>query len=222
MIEMKVLIPVAMSIVALFVSIISLYVSKFRMGKLHLTAGEHIAIGHDLEGPVTLVMAVNFANAGSRHLTVDRVALLIQHRGSPEGYLLEPAYYLAFGESGEFKRDSLAVPITVFGGENVTKQVQFASSTERPVEFQMTKDDTYDFTLLAWLHGSIQPSMSDSFSLVVSEAHVAQLLNYIEEKSLLTVMLKQSKWRNWDAHHCKANEIEGIKEHATSLPDPSG
>ena len=227
MIEMKVLIPIAVSLVALLISIISLYVSKFRLGELHLTAGEHIAIGHVLEGPVTFVLPVNFANAGSKHLTIDRVALLIQHSGSPEGYLLEPNYYLlepnyylTFAESGEFKRDSLAVPITVFGGENVTKQVQFASSTERPVEFQMTKDGTYDVTLLAWLHGSTKPSMSDSFSLVVSEAHATQMVNYIKEKTFLTVMLKQSKWRSWDAHYCKSNKIEGIIEHVTSLPEP--
>ncbi|MDO8282231.1 MAG: hypothetical protein Q7U10_06350 [Thermodesulfovibrionia bacterium] len=218
MIEMKDLVPIVISIVALLGSIISLYVSKFRMGELHLTAGEHTAISHDLEGPVSFILAVNFANAGSKHLTVDRVALLIQHSGSPEGYLLEPAYYLAFGESGELIRDSLAVPITVFGGENVTKQVQFSSSIERPFEYQMTKDGTYDLTLLAWLHGSTKPSMSDCFSLVVEEAHVAKLLSYIKEKKNLTVMLKQSKWRNWDAHSCKANEVEGIIEHATSLP----
>ena len=163
------------------------------------------------------MLPVNFANAGSKHLTVDRVALLIQRSGSPEGYLLEPNFYLAFAESGEFKRDSMAVPITVFGGENVTKQVLFGSSAERPVEFQMTKDGTYDLTLLAWLHGSNQPRLSDSFSIVVSEAHVAELCNYIKEKTFRTVMLPQSKWRNWDAHYCKANEVAGIIEHTTSF-----
>jgi len=220
MIEMKDLIPIVISIVALLGSIISLYVTRFRPGELHLAAGEHVTIGHVPEGPLTFVLPVNFANAGSKHLTVDRVALLIQHSGSPEGYLLEPAYYLALAESGQFKRDSLAVPVTVFGGENVTKQIQFASSIERPNEFQMTKDGTYDLTLLAWLHGSTKPGASDSFSLVVSEADVAKLVSYIEEKTYLTVMLKQSKWRSWDAHYCKANEVEGIVEHANSQPYP--
>lgn len=220
MLEMKDLIPIAISIVALLGSIISLYMSRFRPGKLHLTAGEQVTIGHVPEGPVTFVLPVNFANAGSKHITVDRVALLIQHRGNPEGYLLEPAYYLALAESGQFKRDSLAVPVTVFGGENITKQVQFASSIERPKEFQMTKEDTYDLTLLAWLHGSTNPNISDCFSLVVSEADVANLAIYIKEKTFLTVMLKQSKWRNWDAHYCKANEVAGIIKHATSLPGP--
>ncbi|MBI3898777.1 MAG: hypothetical protein HY308_10835 [Gammaproteobacteria bacterium] len=219
MIEMKDLVPITISIVALFGSIFSLYLSKFRPGKLHLTAGEHINIGHVHQGSATFVLAVNFANAGSQHLTVDRVALLIQYGGSPEGYLLEPNFYLAFADSGEFKRDSMAVPITVFGGENVTKQVQFGSSAERPIEFQMTKNGTYVVTLLAWLHGSNQPSMSESFSLVVSETHVATLATYINEKTFRTVMLTQSKWRNWDAHYCKANEVEGIVEHATSRSD---
>ena len=136
MIEMKVLIPIAISIAALVASIISLYVSKLRPGKLHLAAGEHIAISHQPEGSATFILPVNIANAGSSHLTVDRVALLIQHRGNPEGYLLEPTFYLVLGESGDFKYNSPSIPITVFGGENVTMQVMFGSSTERPTEFQ--------------------------------------------------------------------------------------
>lgn len=211
MIELKDLIPIAISIVAFVASIISLYVSKLRPGKLHLAAGEHIAISHQPEGSATFILPVNLANAGSKHLTVDRVALLIQHSGSPEGYLLAPAFYLTLAESGDFKYDSLSVPITIFGGENVTKQVMFGSSTERPIEFQMTKAGSYDLTLLAWLHGSTKPCMSDSFSLEVSEAHVATLADYIREKKTFSVKLPQSKWRAWDAHYCKAHEVEDIK-----------
>ena len=215
MIEMKVLIPIAISIVALLISIISLYMSGFRPGKPHLTAGEHIAISHQLDGVVNFILAVNFANAGSKHLTIDRVALLIQHRGSPEGYLLEPNSYLSLTGSGSFIFDSLAVPITIFGGENVTKQVMFTSSTGRPTEFetefQMTRADTYDLSLLSWMHGSAKPLISDSFSLVVTEAHVATLANHIKEKKLDSVKLPQSKWRSWDAHYCKEHDVDAIK-----------
>lgn len=211
MIEMKDSIPIAISIVALFVSVFSLYVSMFRPGKPHLTAGEHIAISHQPEGSANFILPVNFSNAGSKYLTVDRVALLIQESGNPEGYLLEPAFYLALAENGVFKYDSLSVPITIFGGENVTKQVMFISSTERATEFQMTKAGTYNLSLLSWMHGSAKPLISDSFSLVVSEAHAATLAGYIKEKRLDSVKLPQSKWRSWDAHYCKAVEIENIK-----------
>jgi len=217
MIEMKDLIPISISIVAMIVSSVSLYLSRIRPGELYLTAGEHITIAHELEGSVNCMLPVNFANAGSKHLTVDRVALLIQKSGNPEGYLLEPVWYLGIGESGQWKRDSAAVPITAFGGENVTKQIQFCSSLDNPKEFQMTKEGTYDLTLLAWLHGSTQPSMSDFFSLALTEKDVAKLCTYIQEKSLLTVMLKQSKWRNWDAHSLKAIEVDGIKKHLALL-----
>lgn len=219
MIEMKVLIPIAISIVAMLVSIVSLYVSRLRPGELHLAAGEHTFISHEpegiAEGCVRFILPVNVANAGSKHLTVDRVALLIQHRGNPEGYLLEPTFYLVLGESGDFKYNSPSIPITVFGGENVTMQVMFGSSTERPTEFQMTKADTYDLTLLAWLHGSIKPSVSDFFSLVVSEAHAVTLANHIKEKKPFSLKIPQSKWRSWDAHFCKATEVEDIKKALT-------
>lgn len=210
--ELKVILPIVISLVALLVSIVSLYVSTLRPGALHVTAGEHIAISHQPDGSAGFILPVNVANAGSKHLTVDRVALLIQQSGDPEGYLLEPSFYLALAESGDFKYDSLSVPITVFGGENVTKQVMFISSTERAAEFQMTRAGFYDVTLLAWLHGSSKPRVSDSFSIVVSEANVATLLNYIKEKKSFSVKLPQSKWRAWDAHRCKATEVEDIKK----------
>jgi len=212
MVEMKVLLPVAIATLALLVSIVSLYVSKLRPGKLKLTAGEHVAISHQPEGPVNFILPVNFSNAGSNYLTVDRVALLFQQRGNPEGYLLEPAFYLTLAESGSFTYESLSVPITIFGGENVTKQIMFNSSAERPAEFQMTKAGTYDLFLLAWIHGSPQPCVSDDFSIVVSEAHAATLVKYIGEKSLNSVKLPQSKWRSWDAHYCKAIEVDNIKK----------
>lgn len=208
-------IPIAISIVALLVSIISLYILKLRPGELHLTAGEHIAISHeptgDAEGCVKFILPVNVVNAGSKHLTVDRVSLMIQQSGNPEGYLLAPAFYLTLAESGVFEYDSLSVPITTFGGENVTKQVMFASSIERPIEFQMTKSGTYDLTLLAWLNGSTKPCISDIFSIVLSEAHAKTLAKHIEEKKPNSVKLPQSKWRSWDAHHLKAVEVENIK-----------
>ncbi|MDO8444842.1 MAG: hypothetical protein Q7T53_01850 [Deltaproteobacteria bacterium] len=214
MIEIKDIIPITISIVALFVSIISIYVSRFRPGKLYLTAGEHIHISHDPTGSVKFILPMNVANSGSRHLTIDRVALLIQDRGNPEGYLLEPAFYLALAESGDFKYDSLSVPITIFGGENITKQVMFNSSIERPTEFQMTKAGTYDLTLLAWLHGSTKPQKSEFFSVVVSEEHIVNLRRYIEEKKSSSVKLRQSKWRAWDAHPCKETEVKDINKSA--------
>ena len=216
MIEMKDLIAIVISILAMLISIVSLYISRFKPGELHLAAGEHTFISHEpegiAEGCVRFLLAVNIANAGSKHLTVDRVALLIQHRGNPEGYLLEPTFYLVLAKTGSFEYDSTSIPITVFGGENVTKQVMFGSSTERPTEFQMTMADTYDLTLLAWLHGSTKPSVSDSFSLVVSKAHVVTLTNHIKEKKPDSVKIPQSKWRSWDAHVCKQTEVEDIKK----------
>jgi hypothetical protein len=158
-------------------------------------------------------LAANVANAGSKHLTIDRFGLLIQRRGDAEGYLLEPSFYIALGLDGNLHYDSLPVPVTVFGGENSTKQVMFGSSLERPTEFQLTKADAYDLTLLAWLHGEIRPSVADSFSIVVSEANATTLANSIKEKKPGSVKIPQSKWRSWGAHHLTENDVKELRRH---------
>jgi hypothetical protein len=49
--KMTIYIPIAISMVALIVSIISLYMSNIRPGRLYLTAGEYNFISYELEGP---------------------------------------------------------------------------------------------------------------------------------------------------------------------------
>jgi hypothetical protein len=207
---LKVLTPVAISLLALVVSFSSLYLSWLHPAELQVVAGEHVTIKHQDGGTFVLTLPVNLANAGSRLVTVDRLAMLIQSADSPEGYLLEPLYYLRIIENTStgpsFAVDSLPVPITISGRENVTKQVGFCSSYDRPTEFKLTRAGTYALTLLAWARGSAKPRAYDRFAIVVSEANVASIAKQD------AIKLPQSRWRSWSAHHLTAVEVKILLE----------
>lgn len=209
MVDAQTLIPILVSALALAVSVLNLYVTRFRPARLQLIAGEHIHMAQYQGGRFSLTVPVSIANAGSTMVTVDRVALLIQATGSAEGYLLEPAYYMKLSDTGNFVFESTSVPITVGGVENVTKQILFTSSLERPAEFQLYAG-SHDLTLLAWARDQVKPRASDTFSIILSSTAIAEMAANRDAGVNMSTRLPQSKWRAWAAHHLTEVEVAAL------------
>jgi hypothetical protein len=202
--------PILISILALLISILTFYFSYLRSGKLKIVAGEHLYIAHEASGMLNIYLSVSLVNQGAVPSTIQRVALLIQSQSSTEGYLLEPAYYCRLDDSGNFANESLPVPITVVGRQSVVKQVFFCGSVERPSEFKLLDSGIYNLRLLGWTEHSVQPEVSDSFSIVLDDDKIALLKQYIENKQTKTIRLPQSAWRKWVAHHLTEIEVKAL------------
>ena len=202
--------PIVISILALLISILTFYFSYLRSGKLKIVAGEHLYIAHEESGMLNIYLSVSLVNQGAVPSTIQRVALLIQSQLSTEGYLLEPAYYCRLDDSGNFANESLPVPITVVGRQSVVKQVFFCGSVDRPSEFKLLDSGTYNLRLLGWTKHSVQPKVSDSFSIVLDEDKIALLKQYIGNKPRKTIRLPQSAWRKWVAHHLTEIEVKAL------------
>jgi hypothetical protein len=210
MFETKDLIILAISFISLLVSLSTLYFTQLSVARVQIMAGEHLNIGHFPHGNLNISLPVTFVNHGARTAIVRRVALLVQTPGSNEGYLLEPLYFQRIDEKGDFLHDSLPTPIGIGAKENVTKQVLFRSSYERPTEFQLTNSGTYVFTLLGWMKNVVNPDLSDSFSIIISKEAATNLQDGLANKSVSTERITQAAWRNWTARSLTEYQVKGL------------
>lgn len=209
--EPKYLVPIAISCLALGISILTLYFSRLRSGAITITAGEYISIRPFPEGNCGVGVAITVANSGARPAVVRRFALLIQEGGLAEGYLVEPHMYEGTDEDGNFLYDSHPHPIAVLGNMTETKHVLFRSSLERPDEFGFfKKDGSYRITVLAWLENSVEPQAAERFSIFISDEDGVILEKLRAEKKLGLVTVRQSQWRKWAAKSVTEVEITGL------------
>ena len=151
MIERKVLIPIVISCFSLAISFMTFYLSHLRSAHIQIDSGEYIDIYYFTLDTLGITLQISIVNHGAQLATIRKLALLIQSPGSSEGYLLEPRWYQRIDQDGNFLYDSLPVPIAVASRQNVTKQVLFRSSLDRPKEFQLTKPGVYNMTVLGWI-----------------------------------------------------------------------
>ncbi len=204
------ILAIVISVIALLVSFITLYLTHLKAARIAIIAGEHLNIGHYIEGNLNITLPITFVNYGAKTATVKRVALLIQKSGNSEGYLLEPYFYQKVGDSGEFQNESQPTPIGVSGKQNITKQVLFRSSEERPFEFQLIKEGSYTFTLLGWVDTSEIPDISDTFNLEIEPEIATKLELELGKKTASTIRIPQATWRNWTSQKLKQYQVKGL------------
>lgn len=220
MIESKDIIPEGITIsdalkfglpvLSLLLSIYTLYVTQWRNARLQIFVGEHVNLGHFKEGNFHITLPVVFINNGVRVGVIRRVALLIKGSGSDDGYLLEPYFYQSIREDGHFKHESQPVPITIAGKQNLTKQILFRSSEERPTEFQLLNTGAYTLTLLGWTSDSGNPALATSFSFDISLDAATKLHSDFKNRTGNTTRITQKNWFNWTAKSLTREQIKAF------------
>jgi hypothetical protein len=204
---------IACSAIAILVSAVTLYLTFLSPARLSIMAGDLVYLSHFKDkGNFSLIVPVSLTNSGSKFITVERFALLIQKPNSKEGYLLEPFTFQKLDDKGDFISESMSAPVSVVGRSAVTKGILFRSSCEKSQEFQITEAGTYEVTLLAWVGDSIQPNVTDSFTLILSEEDIKTLNEYLQQRKGTTIRLPQSKWRKWGAHHLTELEVNVLRQ----------
>lgn len=201
---------IIISLCALFISFITLYISQLSAGQIKILAGEHLNIGHYKEGNVTVSLSVLLFNTGARTAIVKKLSLLVKQQESGVSYLLEPYFYQKIGETGHFQNDAQPSPIAIAGKQNIAKQVVFRSSQERPTEFQILSAGTYEFTLFAWMKDSIKPDISNSFALNIDAKTALILNNDLKNRPAFTTRIPQKVWSKWQAQTLTDEQIKDL------------
>jgi hypothetical protein len=206
----QMLISIILSLIALTISVTTLYLTHLRKALLRISAGEDVIISHTDAGLLWVNLPVSFENHGTRLGTVTRVALLVQNPGSKEGYLLEPIYFQGIDKNADFIFESLPTPIVVVGKGSITKTVLFASSSKTPGDFTLTKPGLYQMRLLAWSYHPEKPAVSYEFSIEISEENSKYLSDSLEKKENNFIRIPQYHWRQWAAHHLRESEVKTL------------
>jgi hypothetical protein len=212
MLATKDLITIVVSFSALLLSLLTLYLSQLRAARIQMVAGEHVNLGHYVEGNLNITLPITFINHGVRIAIVRRVALLVQSSASNEGYLLEPYFFQKINETGHFQHESQPIPIVIGGKHDLTKYILFRSSIEHPTEFQILNVGTYQLTLLGWTKNSATPRISSTFSLVITPAIAEEIQGYLTRRSVITVRVPQEGWQDWKAQSLSKSKIKGLRK----------
>ncbi|HEY2987224.1 MAG TPA: hypothetical protein VGL11_05835 [Candidatus Binatia bacterium] len=201
-------IPLALSILALAVSITSFYVTSLRTAYPYIRIGSPFHIYHEaLTGSPSLVMAVSISNSGARLVTIERLGVLVRKQGANDGYLLVPFAFQKINEKGDFQNDSLAGPMTVSGGSELTKQILFTQANGPDTDYSLTVQGRYELTLFSWLSGADSPRAVDKFEFDIDQVSANKLSHWRDLQVPNSVPIERQKWNDW-----RPGRIEDIRK----------
>jgi len=175
--------PLVISVAALVVSFVNLYITNFRPARVRAKAGEYVDLGLLREGNFYASVPIAFSNDGSRSSIITKVALLVVGGQGRESYLFEPVDYQRLGEDFLYVPESAPAPITLKGGDNVVKQVRFRSPLGMPAPLQVYGPGRHDLALLAWLDDADDPVVLERFSVKLPETLQAEIKNALDQNA---------------------------------------
>lgn len=187
------LLKVALPVISFLLSIYTLYITQWRRACLKIFIGEHLNLGHFIEGNFQITLPITFINDGARLGVIRSVSLLIQGPNIDDGYLLEPYFIQKINDAGHFQHESQPAPITIAGKQTITKQILFRSSPIRPTEFRLLNKGTYVLTLLCWTGDSNNPGAMAATRLNISH-ETAVKLNADFKKTSNTTRVIHDDW----------------------------
>lgn len=190
--ERKDKVAVVVSVLALAVSIMTLYFSFLSSPRVSTQTGEYLHVAHVPLGNTqcfSLNLSVSYVNQGSRTGLIRRFGLQIRGPNSEKVHFLEAAWYQRISHSGTFVGESYAHPIGVLGRSSGTKNIQFLSQAP-PNAFTVTEPGRYKLDLLCWVNSKSRADVMDSFEVEISDDNVADIQKKLHNQG--TVRLQKA------------------------------
>jgi hypothetical protein len=205
------IISTSIAIVAILISVATLYVGYLRSAKLTILPSDHLHIGYYVDiGNLWITLGVGFANDGVRTGGIERLALLMLGPGTDEDFLLGALTFQTVDVAGNFQTESYAGVVAVPGQEVVTKLVHFQASPERPNECQLSHKGTYRFKLLGWTRASEKYDLANSFTVTLNDDDIATLKQYKDNKTDSSIIVYNDVWRQWKAQKLTKAELREL------------
>jgi hypothetical protein len=200
--------PIAISLIALTVTTLSLFFSQIQAARIRVYPSEFAYVGqkkYNLEFHITLT----FTNDGAAFGVVRKVALLIRPPGKSDGYLLQAAYFDKL-EDGVFKNDSAVGPIPVDGHCTVSRKILFISARDRPNDRPLSVRGEYRATVLVWASKDSRPTTTPSFRFVLSDPDIEGLTAQRLGKRTKTIELHLQQFQRWSAGAINEQDIRDL------------
>jgi hypothetical protein len=177
--RIKFWIPTIISITAVIVSFITLYLSSLRPANLELIAGETMQIYHHADGELRIDIPIVFSNKGTRSGVVMSVGVVIRNPTNEETILLKWDGLKEF-EKGVWVFRAFDSPIAISGDSQIVRMVNFRSGSTSHGWVPMPI--TYDFYLVGWTRVADRPDIRYGFQVTFNEENIKRIRLKLDER----------------------------------------
>lgn len=179
----KKLIPTIISIVAIIISISSIYLTSLKPPTITLSVGESMQVWHNANKEVNIDLPIIFHNSGSQSGVIRSLGIIFKDPNSEESMFIKWLGFKKYEDKVEGRSawiyESTRTPLAVPPAGEVSKMVNFYS--EKAGVGWIPKPITYDIYLLAWDTGSETPTIRQKISWTYREADVSEIKRRLEE-----------------------------------------
>lgn len=174
------LIPTLISLIAVIISIITLYITSLNPPKISLSVGESMQIWHntDESHALNIDLPIVFYNAGAKSGVVSSLALIIKDPNSEESILIKWIGTKNF-EDSKLIFESQRLPIAVPANGEIAHIVSFAGKHQNLN--WIPKPITYNLYLLGWTKDSENPAINYKFAWTFSDNDVLDIKKWYDE-----------------------------------------
>jgi hypothetical protein len=203
--------PIALSLIAIVVSMVTLILSQLLPAKILVYPGEFAYIGTGTDNRLMVNLYLTFANNGAKPGVVRKVAFLIQPPGKSDGYLLQAAYFNRLDEKGNYTGDSPTGPIAVEGHQTASRQIRFISAMDKPGDYlPLLVRGEYRATVLVWTANDTQPTTTALFPFVLSDRNLEELSAQRLGERQVTIEILQKQFQDWNARALNQQEMRNL------------
>ena len=203
--------PIAISLIALGISAVSLYRSQFRPASIRIYPG---AVAHLMtyqDNILRMNLSLSFLNSGAVSGVIRKISLLLQPTGKPDAYILTATVFDHLNENGTFVKEGIVGPIPVEAHQTVTKMIRFISDRDKPGDYlPLLERGEYLVTALVWGSDAPDPTEKVEFPFELSDRDITELNLEREGKSNESVELYRKQLHQWNAGVVNKQELRDL------------
>lgn len=209
--RLKSIAPIAISSIALALSLFSLFLSQLQPARIQVHPSEFAYLRTLRDNLLTLNLYLSFTNNGARPGVVRKVAILLHPPGKSEGYILQAAFFDRLDEKGNYIQESVVGPIPVDGHQTVSRQIRFISARDRPGDYlPLLVRGEYRATVLVWTSADTHPTIMAPYPFVLSDRDLEDLDSQRIGKLNESVELIHKQFQRWNARVINKQEMHEL------------
>lgn len=176
-------IPIIASILAVIISVFSLYTTTMQPAEITLSVGESMQIWHNNADELQVDIPVIFTNSGAKSGVIRSLGIIIKDPQSEDAIFIKWYGFKTYKDSINGKSswiyESLRTPLSVSARSEASKMIAF-SSNEAGKNWK-PKAITYDIYLLSWNSSNEKPDTKLKINWNFNQDQLSQIQKRLDD-----------------------------------------
>jgi hypothetical protein len=174
-------IPVAISAIALIISVVTLYTTSIKPANITFALGDWMEISHSNYSALYINLPIALRNTGAQAGLIRSLGVILKDPETEEAIFLKWLGFTKLEQSqGYWMWESRGTPVSVPAHSDITKMAKFYGGGS--VAGWIPKARKYNLYLLAWTSESQMPSVKLKSTWIFNESDVSEIKRKYEEK----------------------------------------